>query len=804
MNPKDLFEALLHAEDEDAVVAILDKEGYSLDNADVWRPLGENEANFTTVGNQQDEGTAALVEKIVNSVDAVLVSECHAAEIDPTSAQAPATMHEATEQFLGVKEGRLDYLGAGEQRELAKRINFIATGTKMSPCYVIVDDGEGQTPNRFPDTFLSTTRQSPKVKIPFVQGKFNAGGTGSLQFSGKLNLQLVVSRRQPHAPVEDGDDSGDLWGFTIIRRRRPKRDRGEKKSVFFYLAPDGHVPRFKAEFISVLPSKSGKNRPPEPYAEPLKYGTCMKLYNYRWAGRGIATLEARRELERIFQIPCLPFRITEARRGYSANYYSTTVIGVWNALRVAGEGDGVESENLKMEKGFPASAEVNLQGIGRLPMTIGLWKEDTVLRHVPTGIYFLINGQVHGLLGGEFISRRLDKDYIKDHLLITVDCTGIDPSVSEDLFMPSRDRMRKNEDYDNLRDALAKELKDHDGLKQWNAMWRQRKRERANTATDNVENVFSELLRRDPALARLFAPGSKVITSVGPGVPPKFEGKKFPTYFRIQKEPKGGLVKHCPVNRTVKIDFETDAINDYFTRPDEPGSLEVDPTPDLIESQHLWNGQFTAKFRVPWDAKSGDRFTVKLMVNDVMRTEQGAFECAFTLIADPEAEDTKRNGGDSDEQRDPHSPLKNRNSTSLALPNPVEVQKADWEKYGFKKATDALRVKRGDGDKGGYDYYINVDNAALLQEAQDPHQDLAKLKYWFKWGLTIAAFAMIREQEEALKLEAADDDRDGDEDERGVELGDVQNACDGLGRVIITIIRALHEGPSAAESEKAA
>ena len=40
--------------------------------------------------------------------------------------------------------------------------------------------GEGQTPERMPDTFLSLTK-SNKLRIPFVQGKFNMGGTGRLR-----------------------------------------------------------------------------------------------------------------------------------------------------------------------------------------------------------------------------------------------------------------------------------------------------------------------------------------------------------------------------------------------------------------------------------------------------------------------------------------------------------------------------------------------------------------------------------------------------------------------------------------------
>jgi hypothetical protein len=69
------------------------------------------------------------------------------------------------------------------RRDVARGITLAATGVKGQegdPCLTIADQGEGQTPRKFPDTFLSLEK-SNKLRIPFVQGKFNMGGTGVLQ-----------------------------------------------------------------------------------------------------------------------------------------------------------------------------------------------------------------------------------------------------------------------------------------------------------------------------------------------------------------------------------------------------------------------------------------------------------------------------------------------------------------------------------------------------------------------------------------------------------------------------------------------
>ena len=59
MDAQLLFDRLLRAESEPKVDTILNAAGYSLDNEEVWQPLGGMENNFSTVGNQQTEATAA-------------------------------------------------------------------------------------------------------------------------------------------------------------------------------------------------------------------------------------------------------------------------------------------------------------------------------------------------------------------------------------------------------------------------------------------------------------------------------------------------------------------------------------------------------------------------------------------------------------------------------------------------------------------------------------------------------------------------------------------------------------------------
>lgn len=782
-----LFQKLVQAENEETVDAILDSGGYFNDDENIWSPLGF-ENNFSAIGNQQSDPTGALVEKVINGIDAVLMEGCFALGIDPEGPDAPQTMTEAVERFFSVRDGRIGNVDSKKQRELADNIHLVAVGSKQNPNYLIVDRGEGQTPARFPDTFVSLMK-SNKLRIPFVQGKFNSGGTGILQFCGDQNYELIVSRRHPGCPVDPGDQTAHLWGFTIVRRMLPSN--GRRSSVYVYLAPGGQVPTFQADEIKVLPGRSSQNQPAPPYAIGLPYGTCIKLYNYRWQARTLVTTTARYELEQFLHSPCLPFRLTETREGYTAHYYSTTVVGGWTGAVIGDDEDG----SSKLEDGFPAYGDLTLPKVGKLPYQIAVFKEGTKKRHIPHGIFFVVNGQVHGALSSDFISRHLHFEYLKDNygpLLVSVDCTDMNQRIREDFFMASRDRVRRNEVYKMIEEMLATDLKNHPGLQEINQRRRQREVEKHLTEEAPL-SALQHLLDTDPTLSSLFAAGDHLVSSTGPAKQAPFVGRKFPSYFKLSKDPKGGLVVPCPINRTCRVEFETDVVNDYFLRSNDPGRILIEPSPDLCEHSHLWNGRFDARFAVPWTAQPGDLVEVTVTVTDIEREARAMpFVSKFSLKAEPEVSDEPHLGGHPG-QRGPDS-KGTRRGVVLALPTIKEVHKGEWNSFDppFTQY-DALRV-RHDG-KGGYDCFVNVDNSFLLTEvarARDEERQL--FKYWFVYGLVLAAMGMIRHNRRlaATAVAAAEDGGAFDNEAEGAEdLDVVSRHCSGIAQVIVPIVRSL-------------
>ena len=200
-----------------------------------WLPYGGFKNNGGQFLNQQASPRGALVEKVVNSIDAVLMAKAY--EYGDIPGSPPATMFKAAERYFNIRDGRLTEITATERGQIARSsVQVVFSGKKSPgrPTITIIDQGEGQAPEEFPRTFLSLAA-SNKLNIPFVQGKFNMGSTGAVPFCGKEhNYQLILSRRHPSAP-----GASDLWGFTVIRRRRPEAD--ERLSQFQYLAPNGRI-----------------------------------------------------------------------------------------------------------------------------------------------------------------------------------------------------------------------------------------------------------------------------------------------------------------------------------------------------------------------------------------------------------------------------------------------------------------------------------------------------------------------------------------------------------------------------------
>lgn len=747
MDNKQICLELAYCESENNVINVLEKEGYWGKSID-WQDYGDNENNFATVGNQQSRPESAIVEKIINSVDAILMSECLKKGVNPESSEAPKSIINALEIYFNIKYGKLSNITSTERRKLAKNICLVATGKKTNPCYSIIDKGEGQTPNKIPDTLLSIGK-SNKLRIPFVQGKFNMGGTGVFQFCGKRNLQLIISKRNQeiskHEPV---DKSSSLWGFTIIRREDPKH--GIRNSCYRYLAPNGNVLTFSANELPLLPGNY-----PDAYINVLKWGTYIKLYEYQMTGLKTNILfDLYNRLSLLMPSIALPIRLFERRKGYTGHTLETTLSGLSVRLE--------EDKNENLEEGFvpPPTSSVSVSG-QKMKVSIFAFKRNQSENYTKNeGIIFTVNGQTHGYLTKSFFSKHsVGMGYLANSLLVVADCSDFNGRSREDLFMNSRDRLRSGELSSNINIQLSDLIKNHPGLKELRE--RRRREDIENKLEDSkpLAEIIETILKKSPTLSKLFIKGVRLHNPFNVSKSKSQEnyvGKIYPSFFKLTKEFDEKNPKPFPVNTRTRIQYKTDVENDYFDRDNDPGNFTLKLNGIDIKdfSVNLWNGFANLNIELPESAKLGNLLHFKSEVIDVSMVDP-ITEDFFVLVEDKIKKQTSKPG-----YRKPPSSDKKGNDVEetsyFDLPNVVEVHQDNWNHYKFNRDS-ALKVV--DSGEDMYDFYINMDNIHLLTEKKANSKIGSRLMdARYKYGMVLIGIALLKDHNDSLNSDQVEKD----------------------------------------------
>ena len=774
MSNEDLCRALMVADSEATVVSILKSAGY-WDDPLSWRYLGDNENNFGSIGNQQSRAISALIEKLVNGVDARLINECLKSGIDPESSAAPRNMREAVAMFFDGWEGHPKSLSAeaglvrhweGDKlRAHADLLTLTATGYRPRqgsgrPSLSIADAGEGQTPAAFPDTFLSL-QKSNKLRIPFVQGKFNMGATGALQFcSPEHRLQLIISRRNPDLLV--ARDVTDLeWGFTIVRREAPSA--GSRSSVFTYLAPrdiregrDGQVLSFPSDTWPLFPVVDQSGR--DAYRREATHGSLVKLYEYSWEGtHSNIVLSGGGLRSRVdFGMPelALPMRLYECRPGFRGHTgsFSTNVLGVVSRL----DRDRMN----KLEEGTPIPHILRIDGREIRLRTYVLKSSASEYRSGSDAIVFTINGQTHAAQHMRFFRRAsVGLSQLADSMILVVDCTHIDGYLREDLFMNSRDRVRNIPLARRIEKKIEQFLRTDKRLRELKNRRRLEEIEKKLDEARPLANALSDLVRQTPSLSRILR-GGHVIPSpfpVGGGHQGKaagrFKGKRYPTYFRFRRKKEGEIIERdSRLGSITRLRLETDAEDSYFDRDVDQGIYEVEtrsqddeawvPLLDLSLNGPV-DGIANLSFELPDDVVVGDYIGVRIRIADPSRVDE--FVLRATLRVVPPAQGNGGGGKPTRDRNRNHGKGKGDRDSRVALPNIIPVPRKDWEKHDFDELS-ALKVVGQGNDSNGeqqFDYYVNIDNKYLLTAQKNPGRVVETLRAQFTYSLVLFSMALL-------------------------------------------------------------
>lgn len=709
------IQQLLRADTEAEVLSAINSNA-EMRNPENWHAVDNRDTNFNTISNQSRTGGKAATELITNMVDAVLTKCCLEEGIDPKSKDAPQTMYKAVDKFVrplnGGKIIKADDAWLRSYSSANLVIGVTGSRTKKTcPCYTFCDNGEGQPPDKFQNTFLSL-RAKNKSEIPFVQGKYNMGSSGVLGFCGRNWFKLIVSRRY---------DGQTPWGWTLIRKREAK---GLPYAEYF--APSGKVPTF--DDSELFPFVIGAKKRFDGFS--LKTGTIIKLYEY-YAGKGQGGFRAAREVfnENLVET-ILPFRIYDFRQTPNKTRGGLRALGIderslygldFLLRRTHQESAENESDGNSSHDDYEPIhvGTENHHQLGKIIITAIPLKEESGkkgwFKESGSRVFHHVNGQVQLKKTKGYLTQ-CGLPALKDRVVIFVDSSNLEESAHHDVWKGDRETIRESQTGELYEYTIKQIIKNSEELKKLNHRIAQ---EILDSATkDGSRDILNELVKRDKNFSLLLDGQIPEGVSIGTGttaIPnPRSDLKYDPTYIKV----KGRKIElSLPINHSRPIACETNADDNFFMRPDNCGLLlfSNDDVVEKIDYNHkLSNGELVVFVRpIRGAAKVGDKFKFKLGLNSESMPVPVFTERTITIAI---TEKIKRK-----QPLPPHDPLP-RPSRQAGFPPYILLTKNGKEIVGESTKSwsdcDAFSCTEQDGgyvhDLGEEKmYYINCDNASF-------------------------------------------------------------------------------------------
>lgn len=754
MDDKDTCLQILAAESEAEVFEIIQSIPEMANNRN-WKPLDGRETNFNVTSNQASDGGKALTELMTNMVDAVLMKHAFQKGIDPKGKKAPTTMYEAVDTLVkNLRGGKLVNLDPKDPwlRDFAQKNLVIGiTGAKIKreglPCYTFVDNGEGQNPDNFPDTFLSLSAGNKK-SIQFVQGKYNMGSSGVLRYCGRRWYKLILSRRH---------DGAGLWGWTLVRRR-PDDGRNMPVAEYFKL-PNGSIPSFKSDIVYPFQTATGKRHD----AVTLKTGTVVKLYDYQIGARFLTWRGAREALNENLVETILPFRLLDFRQvpkskeaieaakkrgGVRAEGIDARPFyGMEFLLRRSHREEGLEEEEEEaagedsLYVGDFTNPEIGKFTITAIPLKHNIpgWLATSNNR-----VFHSVNGQVQFKQTRGYLSQTCGYPALKDRLVIIVDASELSFGAHNEIWKGDREHISKTIVGELYLQKVTVAIKESAALKKLQSKIAEEELKRATTAESN--SLFQKLVDADPNLARLLsnrdptirlpASGGATGEESGGG---NFEGKHSPAFIRLEgKVAENGV--ELPINKTRPVSARTDAENGYLSRPDNKGRLIIEER--MLEKfgirTHLHDGRLVVFFEpLEGKVKVGEKLTFKLALKDDAMPASVESETITLKITAEEAMPPKPPIDNPDKKKEKSGEGKDtsgkgQRAPTHGLPKCVLLTRDGRQisNYGCQKWPQEFDEADGglieDFGKEGSIYKINYDNAYHLKYRDQQRGQVAK------------------------------------------------------------------------------
>lgn len=548
LDEKEILTTLLTCKTSDEIKGLLERMFEEYGDRIRFFPIGNRDNNRGQIELGTDPGKS-IVERITNGIDATLELE-HKKHNGIPICKNP---REAANSWLNVPSGGLHELSPAKRRELAS--NVVVTveegDDKSHRTIQIYDHGIGLTSKEMPSTILSLG-ESNKVQKLYLAGAFGQGGSSTFAY---CRYSLVASK------VFSQDKSQRL-GFTIVYYQDLPAEQ-YKHGYYVYLTLDGKI--FETDLSE----------------DEFKFGTLVRHFGYditeyRYA---IGPQSIYGLLQRVLFDPIIPIMLDD-----KINNFRRVIKGSRNALN--GAIDDADDRGPAIEYNVPLY-HVSLGEFGGIGLEYWLLEENEKNREPSRSyvdskkpILLTVNGQTHAEFSGLLIrsQNQADLPYLRNRLIVHVDCNNLNQQAKRNLFSSSREDVRKGHISKLIEEEIVKALKSDDKLGQLNE-------EAKNFSLRKTDTISEEMIKGEVAKVLRFhgfstsvAVGGSIGDNGGgrigniPSIPKpsshrlikKIDVHDPPTYVKILVD---SPVNFYPEQRKY-IRIETDAPSNYHNSED--------------------------------------------------------------------------------------------------------------------------------------------------------------------------------------------------------------------------------------------
>lgn len=608
---REIFSKLATLTSSDEIASLLENDSFFSQENCAWKPYGGRENNAGQVEGQMKSSSNALVEKLTNSIDAILMRRCYEVEgtaPDSKDPKLPKSLSQAITKYFGGDEE----INRKRSEWAKKNLMVLAEGDKKRPTITVIDKGEGQSPERIQNTIVHLSG-SIKRNVDFVFGKYHQGGSAAVRFCGSKAkcYQLVLSRRA-ETIAEKGKPND--YGWTLVRRNYKNRTAfyeycTDKDGNTFSFSPDELVKVNGLDFEFVD-------------------GCYIRLYDYYLENPSNITFGRNSlgfDIDQKLQKSPLPMYLQDMRGWRGDTKY--TIAGL---LRRIEDNKDIIADDITLQAGLGEVGNRNIRCI-RLKHISDAKGVDSY-KQQREKIFYIENGLALGTETESFLRTDCQLPALAPYLLCYIDMSDI-PVELANLFHAGREEFAHTDDYHNLKDRL-KTFFENEVFEKWDKEYQEKSLKSANEDNKELDKLIEKAIVDDPELKELLGIGEEIKIPKGKEEEKeKYVGEEHPKKFDFV----GEQPKEVDKASYALASFKTEAEDKLLTRKKDRYSVEWTKDSKLFDIVLRGMNKGVVSLRVDCkdSAKVGDEEKITFTLLDSSKNKRFEQEITFRVIQTP-------------------------------------------------------------------------------------------------------------------------------------------------------------------------